>query len=50
MTHLSDNLSDKKDGSDEIDQDDADDFVTMKCVFEMLKVQESLFRNIFDSM
>lgn len=43
-------MSDKKDGSDEIDQDDTDDFVTMEYFFEMQKVQESLFRNIFDSM
>lgn len=27
-----------------------DDFVTKKYVFEMLKVQESLFRNLFDSL
>ena len=51
LTHLGDNLSNKKDGGDEVDQEDTDDFVTKKYVFEMLKVQESLFfRNLFDSM
>ena len=50
LTHLGDNLSDKKNGGDEIDHEDTDDFVTKKYVFEMLKVQESLFRNLFDSM
>ena len=42
--------SDKKDGGNEVDQEDTDDFVTKKYVFEMLKVQEFLFRNLFDSM
>ena len=34
LTHLGDNLSDKKDSGDEIDQEDTNDFVTkrlMKC-------------------
>ena len=50
LTHLGDNLSDKKDGGDEIDQEDTDDFLTKTYVFKMLKVQESLFRNLFHSM
>ena len=50
LTHLGDNLSDKKDGSDKIDHEDIEDFVTKRYVFDMLKVQESLFRNLFDSM
>ena len=48
LTNQGDNLSNKKDGGDEIDQEDTDDFVTTKYVFEMLKVQESFFRNLFD--
>ena len=50
LTHLGDNLSDEKDGGDEIDQEDTGDFVAKKYVFEMMEVQESLFRNLFDSM
>ena len=43
-------MSNKKDGGDEVDQEYSDDFVTKKYVFEMLKVQESLLRNLFHSM
>ena len=50
-THLGDsNLSDKKDGGDEVDQEDTDDFFAKKYVFKMPKVQESLFRKSFDLM
>ena len=47
LTHLGDNLSDKKDGGDEVDHEDTDDLVTKKYVFEMLKVQGSLFSEIY---
>ena len=38
LAHLGDNLSHKK---DEVDQEDTDDFVTRKNVFELIKIQES---------
>ena len=44
LTHLGDNLSDKKDGGDEIDQEDNDGFITKKYVFEMLKGLKILFQ------
>ena len=38
-----------KDGVDELEQGDGD-YVTKAYVYEMMKMQESLFRNLFDSL
>ena len=39
-----------KDGVDELEQEGDDDYVTKEYVYEMMKMQESLFRNLFDSL
>ena len=39
-----------KDGVDELEQEGDGDYVTKAYVYEMMKMQESLFRNLFDSL
>ena len=39
-----------KDGVDELEQEGDGDYVTKEYVYEMMKMQESLFRNLFDSL
>ena len=39
-----------KDGVDELEQEGDGDYVTKAYVCEMMKMQESLFRNLFDSL
>ena len=39
-----------KDGVDELEQEGDGDYVTNEYVCEMMKMQESLFRNLFDSL
>ena len=39
-----------KDGVDELEQEGGGDYVTKEYVCEMMKMQESLFRNLFDSL
>ena len=39
-----------KDGVDELEQEGDGDYVTKEYVYEMMKIQESLFRHLFDSL
>ena len=39
-----------KDGVDELEQEGDGDYVTKEYVCKMTKMQESLFRNLFDSL
>ena len=39
-----------KDGVDELGQEDDGDYVTKTNLYDMMKMQESLFRNLFDSL
>ena len=39
-----------KDGVDELEQEGDGNYVTKEYVCEMMKMQESLFRNLFDSL
>ena len=39
-----------KDGVDELEQEGDGDCVTKEYVYEMMKMQESLFRNLVDSL